>query len=114
MAVELEGLARELAGEAPNQRVLECARSAAEAILDVTRIRQTKRSVIERAIRYGDLELTPPEGSIRVENARFDNPSYVTLEIVAYLEPSGRLSRGFMLFGAGGAFEIGRFCSGAD
>lgn len=56
-AVEL--LVRHIAGDATNQHVLQCARSAARAHLDLVRVRQIKVDIINRVIEFGVLEPRP-------------------------------------------------------
>jgi hypothetical protein len=55
--VEVETLARELAGGCSNEVVLVNARSAAEAEIDLRRVRRSKLALIDRALEFGSLEL---------------------------------------------------------
>jgi hypothetical protein len=51
-----ESLARKLAGNTDDALTLELARTAAEAELELTRVRQTRTALIERAIAFGSLD----------------------------------------------------------
>ena len=55
--VEVETLARELAGGCSNEVVLVNARSAAEAEIDLRRVRRSKLALIDRALEFGSLDL---------------------------------------------------------
>jgi hypothetical protein len=52
----VESLARKLAGNTDDALTLEFARTAAEAELELTRVRQTRTALIERAIVFGSLD----------------------------------------------------------
>jgi len=51
-----ESLARKLAGNTDDALALELARTAAEAELQLTRVRQARTALIERAIAFGSLD----------------------------------------------------------
>lgn len=97
IAEELEELARDLAGEAPAPGKLDDARRLAEALLDLARIREVKRMILNRAISFGDLELLPPTGSIKLENWCFHGSSHMTIDVAAYLGPKKRISRRYSI-----------------
>jgi hypothetical protein len=52
----LESLARKIAGNTDDALTLELARTAAEAELELTRVRQTRTALIERAMSFGSLD----------------------------------------------------------
>jgi hypothetical protein len=54
---EVEGLTRELAGGRTDTVILELARSAAEAEIDLRRVRRAKLALIERVLEFGSLKL---------------------------------------------------------
>jgi hypothetical protein len=56
---DVELLVRHIAGDATNQHLLQCARSAARAHLDLVRVRQIKVDIINRVIEFGVLEPRP-------------------------------------------------------
>jgi hypothetical protein len=56
-APEVEGLARKIAGDTDNEIILERARAAACAELDLARVRRVKIALIERMRAFGDLDL---------------------------------------------------------
>jgi hypothetical protein len=56
----LKGLARKIAGDSKNEIVLEHARCAAQAELDLARVRRVKVALIQRASALGALD--PPQG----------------------------------------------------
>jgi hypothetical protein len=53
----VEGLARKIAGDTDNEIILERARAAAYAELDLARVRRVKIALIERMRAFGDLDL---------------------------------------------------------
>jgi hypothetical protein len=56
---QLDMLARQIAGDADDEATLALARVAAEAQLDLARIRQLKKAVIESVTALGDPETSP-------------------------------------------------------
>jgi hypothetical protein len=56
---DVELLVRHIAGDATNQHLLQWARSAARAHLDLVRVRQIKVDIINRVIEFGVLEPRP-------------------------------------------------------
>jgi hypothetical protein len=61
-AKQLEKLARRIAGGAEDGRILDRARVAAQAELDLARIRRAKIALIERVLAFGNLDL--PQGLV--------------------------------------------------
>ncbi len=63
----VEQLARKIAGDATDEHILECARDAARAQLDLGRVRQLKIAMIERVSAFGALKFRPLFRSIAAE-----------------------------------------------
>ena len=63
IAKRLDVLARKIAGNSKNEIILEHARAAAQAELDLARVRQVKVALIERVSAFGSLDL--PQVGIR-------------------------------------------------
>ena len=59
IAKRLDVLARKIAGNSKNEIILEHARAAAQAELDLARVRQVKVALIERVSAFGSLD--PPQ-----------------------------------------------------
>jgi hypothetical protein len=68
VAQQLDQLAHKIAGGAQDAISLDLARTAAEAVLDLARIRQTKIAMIECVSVFGALEPPPIFSSIREVN----------------------------------------------
>ncbi len=64
---QVERLARRIAGNTNGVLTLACARAAAEAELDLARVRQTKAALIERVARLGQV---PPEFCSEIPRSR--------------------------------------------
>jgi len=62
---QVEGLARQIAGGSKDEIILEHARSAAHAELELERVRRVKVAFIERASALGTLDPPPALGSVR-------------------------------------------------
>jgi hypothetical protein len=56
---DIEWLVRNIAGETTNEHLLQCARIAARAHLDLVRVRQLKVDFINRVIKFGVPEYIP-------------------------------------------------------
>jgi hypothetical protein len=65
VANRLEGLARRIAGNTESPIKLACARAAAEAALDLARVRQAKVAFIEQVAHSGDINPTEAWRKIR-------------------------------------------------
>jgi hypothetical protein len=63
IAKRLDALARNIAGKSKNEIILEHARAAAQAELDLARVRQVKVALIERVSALGSLNAPPIFGS---------------------------------------------------
>lgn len=71
VAQQLRRLADNIAGGSTDTAILELARTAAEAMLDLARVEQTRIGMIERVHVFGALELPPLFGSVRDVKAFF-------------------------------------------
>ena len=67
IAKRLDALARKLAGNSKNENILEHSRTAAQAELDLARVRQVKVALIERASALGSLDTPQVFGSLAQE-----------------------------------------------
>jgi hypothetical protein len=65
MAKQVDSLARKFAGNAKSEVVLRFARDAAEAALELERIRKVKIALIERVLAVGAVAPTKPFGSAK-------------------------------------------------
>jgi len=63
IAKRLDALAREIAGNSKNEVILEHARAAAQAELDLARVRQVKVALIQRVSALGSLDANQVIGS---------------------------------------------------
>jgi hypothetical protein len=66
---DLELLVRHIAGDVTNQHLLQFARSAARAHLDLVRVRQIKVDIINRVLKFGVLE--PPRFRLLMAEMRY-------------------------------------------
>jgi hypothetical protein len=69
VARQLDQLARKIAGGAQDPMILDLARTAAEAVLDLARIRRTRIAMIECVSVFGAIEPPPLFSSMREVNA---------------------------------------------
>lgn len=60
----IERLARKIAGNGTDVIILECARDAAQAELDLAQIRRVKVALIERMLAFGELQAPQAFGSV--------------------------------------------------
>jgi hypothetical protein len=67
-AKQIEKLARKIAGNTDNEMTLEHARDAAQATIDLARVRRVKVALIERVSALGSLETPPLFNSVREVN----------------------------------------------
>ena len=96
---ELETLARQIVGETMGELVMELGRAAAEAELDLARIRQVKIGLIERLAAFGVLDAqeilgSPANQVARIKRTRLD----ATVEMECPVDrlpsmPAGKLER---------------------
>ena len=96
---ELETIARQIVGDRKGELVMEVARSAAEAELDLARIRRVKIGLIERLAAFGVLDAqeilgSPANQVARTMRTRLD----ATVEMECLVDrlpsmPEGRLDR---------------------
>jgi len=96
---ELETLARQIVGERMGELVMELGRAAAEAELDLARIRQVKIGLIERLAAFGVLDAqeilgSPANQVARIKRTRLD----ATVEMECPVDrlpsmPAGKLER---------------------
>jgi hypothetical protein len=63
-AKRLDALARKIAGDSKDEIILEQARAAAQAVLDLARVRQVKIGLIERISALGALDAPQDIGSV--------------------------------------------------
>jgi hypothetical protein len=66
---QVEKLARQIAGDADSRIILELARGAAEAMLELVRVRRVKVALIERATAFGRFDVPPRFASPKDELA---------------------------------------------
>ena len=68
VAKQIEKLARKLAGKTNSEIILEHARVAAQAAIDLARVRRVKVALIERVSALGSMETPPLFNSVREVN----------------------------------------------
>ena len=69
-AKQVDKLSRKIAGNTKSEAVLKFARDAAEAVLELERIRKVKIALIERVLAFGALELAAPLSKMNIRQLK--------------------------------------------
>jgi hypothetical protein len=74
VAEQIDKLARQIAGNTTSEIVLQHARDATEAQLDLARVQKIKTAWIDRVLVFGDVEAPGKFGSVEAGNSKLAEP----------------------------------------